>query len=486
MSLQEDFAKRNAWFNNRSSAIFPAHVSRNSDTRIVFLNYWLLKNNIDIVNCNLRIYDEDGVLAAFDEFRVSNMHNDISVRRLLDRLEFRGSIEVELISPENLRFPFPAVVAFYDSPTSISAVHSAGRLKNANEPATRQRQVETNWSCTLDDEVEPYFHLFNGNLTRPEPMAVRVTVHSLDTGAQVAAATFNTGITAPYASRYVHLSDCFPSSGLNNLQRKEIFLGVEIEGGEIFPRLVVGNYNRRLHHYSATHSYTWQTNESDFVIPQGNGVASFLPMINVPELDLSAISFPTNATAEVSATERRGALGAPCSPTGSVLNWKTGGDAAGALRIDMTEPGLRVYEIKDTAPSRLNVNYRYSVKGAGGREMTDLATGFKAAFYPPKRSHWGHGVLGDGFRTVLMFRNVSWQRGATKATRGLLTIFDTEGKTEQVVEIGSEAAAAVYLPGPTHGPRRSLSWFVQFEEPTVEAFWVAFREDGTICGEHAF
>ncbi len=161
-SLTRCFQERQSWFSNRSSAIFPVHLAQGTDTVIVFLDYWAIKNQLPGVNCLLRVYDSAGRLAGRTMRAVENAHNQISLRELLGEADFEGMVEVEFLSLRDLKFPFPGIMVFYRSGHHFSAVHASGRVRNSDEAYTPKYSVETNWTCRHTGARTPFVHLFNG------------------------------------------------------------------------------------------------------------------------------------------------------------------------------------------------------------------------------------------------------------------------------------------------------------------------------------
>jgi hypothetical protein len=487
MTLKEDYEKRTEWFNNRSSAIFPIHVGGSSDVRLTFLNYWKHRNFPGPVRCNLRVYEVSGMLAAFESFIVESMHNDISVSRLLKHGKFSGAIEIEFMSAENLRYPFPAVTAWYINDFAVSTVHSAGRLKNSNEPIRSRKQIETNWTCILNGQSEPFFHIFNGNLAKPDGLRAKLTAHSGRDGRPLVAQAFNTSIEAPFSSRIFRLSDCFSSAAMRELEEGEFFLGVELEHAETFPRLIVGNYCIDIDHYAVTHSYPWLSDAADIVGNDDDNVSNMMIMVTNEDLDLTATAFPTNVGANVTASQRSAVLnGIFTLRTNDTVSWRTGGDGAGICKFAPADLS-GIFEIRGCCPARINASYRYSVKGAPSRHATDIASQFKSAHYPPKYTHWGAVMLGNGFDTSLMLSNSSWNR-QSKQSEGVLKIFSAAQVFEQLVLIGPESAQSISLKKivDVGSQQQTVSWFPNMGQPTCGAFWFSYHPDGRICGDHAF
>lgn len=149
-----------------------------SDLRVVFLNYWLLKNDIPHVGVNFRVYDSTGVLKARQSLEKIENHNEVSVRDALlspagVTLPFDGMLEVEVVSAGNLAFPYPAILGVYEANGYFSSVHAAGRIKNPDEFKKPQRSQEINWSCSFECgahgsyAVAPFFHYFVGATPLP-------------------------------------------------------------------------------------------------------------------------------------------------------------------------------------------------------------------------------------------------------------------------------------------------------------------------------
>ena len=71
--------------------------------------------------------------------------------------------EAEIISLENLGFPFPALMIFVVDQVNhqVSCVHSAGRILNSNEQKKLKLYEETNWLAIQNDNFTPFFHIFN-------------------------------------------------------------------------------------------------------------------------------------------------------------------------------------------------------------------------------------------------------------------------------------------------------------------------------------
>ena len=209
-SLAKAFAARQEWYTNRASAVFPVRLRPGGDLIIGYLNYWLIKNRIGNVQRNIRLYNEAGELKGRQSHRVEGQGAAISMVEMFDlKSPFESMMEIEFIALENLRFPFPAVQAFYTDGQAISTVHSAGRNKNADEPGHQNtHSTETNWICKFGENVTPFFHVFSPG-AQDHPVDLEVSVYS-PKNCLLASHRFSAVSGLPFSSKLVALDSLFP------------------------------------------------------------------------------------------------------------------------------------------------------------------------------------------------------------------------------------------------------------------------------------
>lgn len=487
LPLEQRFIKHQGAFANRASTLFPVLITPSSDTIVVFLNYWKIKNRIENVSCFIRLYESNGRLVSRLSMVITENHNEISLAKLLGADNFEGLAEIEFTGDRNFSFAFPAIVAFFRSGDYYSAVHSVGRVRNSDEARTPARSNETNWTCKFAPGMTPFVTLFNGPRAGSLGEVV-ISVHDR-CGRRVAEKTTDFGLTAPFASRIVKLDEVFDVSGFDN----DHFISVNLPDDDFFPRLVVGNFHRDIGFVEATHSFYWSRLSDDTLRPEGAvDLLSFIPAPKIPELDLELVFFPTNATSNVTASVREQRSGDGLRETGRSLTFATGGPGAELWRYQVQpDTELVSFDFRNQElPARLNTSYRYSVRGSQARFCTDIATGAHSHVYPPKHSHWGHGLVSNDYETVVMLRNIAHRRVQAKTATAALSVYDTTGVVEtRTVMIPAESSTAVYLRDvskPTDGIK-TISWFLKVDDnPDVEAYWISFAQHGGICGEHAF
>jgi hypothetical protein len=484
-SLNQAFKDRKSFYANRTSAIFPVYFkSVKNDLILSWLNYWTIKNKIDAksIVVNLRIYTSDGVMILREILQLQAENNSISIRSFISQSVFSGMVEIEIVSASNLAFTFPAIIGFYKSGTLYSCVHSAGRFRGSDENQTPIVTEETNWTCKFDQHITPFFHYVNGN--RNENPKLIINLYTIK-GECVKSIKITESFNA-FASKMYFIDELFP----NFIFEYGMYVGVVCSNDSVFRRMVVGNYHKLLDHLEVTHSFPKQT-FNDFCPQNLNGHESFLAMYSDKSLNLKCRIFPTN-----------------CSNNFKILEGTQSFSDSTIVKLEETAKlpdGFGLLEQpKDVrlslfffnglkVPSRLNTNFLYTVRDVNSNFSTDIATGAKSNVYPPKFTHWGSGVFGNGYDFVLMIRNVNHNFDATNA-KGKLVFYGLDECIEHEIEIFGQAASKVTLSelmandSLINSPKvRIFSWLMRLDQPNCETIWVSYRlADGCVFGEHGF
>jgi hypothetical protein len=144
----------------RSSAIFWAINDEHLQTTISFSNYWRYKNSTDVqVLINLRNLSGELINRKVIDFENGYVCNYSPPD------DFEGSVEVEAFGARNMRIPYAAVMAVYESSGSISMVHSYARAYSQHE-IEDQRTVtngeESCWTLRDDDTNSSFSVVHNG------------------------------------------------------------------------------------------------------------------------------------------------------------------------------------------------------------------------------------------------------------------------------------------------------------------------------------
>lgn len=484
-SLREDFDLRKKFFTNRASAVFPIFFRKiDNDLFLVWLNYWTIKNHIDInsILVNLRIYDTGGDLITRAELKLHDHHNQVSIRDYISSVEFYGMVEIEIISTSNLKFVFPAISAVFRSGNYFSGVHSAGRIKGTDENQTPTPTEETNWSCKFNDQTTPFFHYING--TADEVAKLTITLYS-SVGETLDQVNLTENFSA-FGSKIYWIDEFFPASKCEN----GTFVGVKCFNNSVFRRMVVGNYHKDINHLEVTHSFPWQE-KVDLCATDKNGFESFLAMYTHEKLNLSCRVFPTNCDGGEFVIEQFEQKFSDNSLRASNDKNPLQNDHGTIVLPDDTK--FKLLGLRGAVPSRFNTNFIYNVKGPKNRFSTDIATGAKSCVYPPKHTHWGFGLFGSGYDFVVMIRNNNHERNSVE-TCGSISFYGFDQDMKFPISISAESSINFCLSDEVsnisdnvNGEARLFTWLLNLNQPSSETFWVSWRRsDGCIFGCHGF
>ena len=159
----------------RSSAIFWVKNDDHLRTTISFSNYWKYKNFIDVqVLINLRNLMGQIISRKVVKFDDSNVCN------YLPPDDFEGSVEVEVFSIKNLRIPYAAIMAVYESSESISMVHSYARAYSQHEiedGQTISNGEESCWTLRDDSQISSFSVIHNGPY-KQESQRIKLSVRN--------------------------------------------------------------------------------------------------------------------------------------------------------------------------------------------------------------------------------------------------------------------------------------------------------------------
>jgi hypothetical protein len=471
------------------------HLRSKTDLHIVYLNYWTVKNGVNRneLVINFRVYDSIGKAVLKISKEIGQTHNQVSIRSLLaeftdcDVNDFDGMVEVEIISLKNIQFPFPGIIGIYQAGALFSAVHAAGRVKNADEAHRIIYTEESNWTCKSGSDVTAFFHYFNGP-TLPQAKSISVKLRNRD-GMVVANRDVSIEHLPPFGSQLFFADDIYPGASFEN----DAFISVTLEHNSIFPRMVVGNYFRETNFLEVTHSFPLIEKEDYCPVRPEDDFQSILPAYTNRDLTLNLHVFPTNNKGIFSAVTASQQFESDHLQQGDMFA-KFNGEPSIPITYQLTsDEQFWCLQLKgEKVPSRINTSYRYRVKGTNGRYSTDIADGADSCVYPPKYRHWGYGFLEHEFETVVLIRNSTHQPKKTLPGNGILRIFSLDGEVSVPVKINAEGALSVNLS--EHMPRATaeltatpgfLSWMLEMDIPTCETFWISYRKsNGAIMGEH--
>lgn len=346
----------------RSSAIFA--VVPEARCTLSVLNYWAIKNGL-AVSLVFTERQSDGTLVQrtcveFNGSHVINYHPTNS----------SGSVEIEAFGHRNLRIPYAAVMAIYETETSISMVHSYGRNHSAAELEDGNAILEGREGCitvraAADVQTRTIFH--NGNIPVPEQRA-RLIVSSIS-GAE-REVEFDLPALAPYETAVFDVSELMPDFR-TLLGGADGWASLRFSNLSAFPRMLV-LWMAKDGTIQATHTnFDYSAFETD-EIEATRPAAVALPQLEPALHDLQLVIYPRCATG----TYRLGTGGNVALTRGGSVHRLTGGKDC---RAD-------VEAVDRNLPSRLVA--AVSGKTSEGALPFECSLGIIHERRPPKHFHW--------------------------------------------------------------------------------------------------
>ncbi|WP_136975407.1 hypothetical protein [Synechococcus sp. N26] len=261
ISQKENYANNHGFVPKSTSTMY--FNSKDSyNTILSVLNYFKYKNNIDIMAC-VSIRDLEGRLI---DRRIENFEQKsvLNINILEEYGDLEGSACFEFYSNKNLRIPYAAVIGYYFSETSCSAVHTYGRIYNEYEREdglTLTNSYEGNFSIRLyENEVWPEFIFHNGNtICKSQDAAIRVWSRD----EEIALKSYSLSEMKPFETKKIDLSRVI-TKDIDKAHKKEYCCSINYSTGGSFQRALVGN--KSLKEVQYTHSnFDYSAIDSDYL-----------------------------------------------------------------------------------------------------------------------------------------------------------------------------------------------------------------------------
>lgn len=307
----------------RGSAIFTVFSKRNLDTRILFMGYWIVKNNISELGLLITLRSQQGAIIhrKADEITTTSAR-EINIRDLLKEAEhfdedFIGSIELEIFSSRDLVFPYPAFVVNYYNGNGSSMVHTTGRIYNDIEDLRHNEEFlvkECGFDIFPGVDYDPFFTFVNGwSEYKETPLKIEIITGK---GA-VYVGEINIGETKPLETKLIKIKDFIPIDDLLNKQVGTIKIGHSLTG--FFPRFIAGNFSKSTGALSITHTYydnsdntsdsAYWSNENSHII---HDASVFVPLFIednwYTQLKIYPIYSPSNHTIDIEFFDQSGRI----------------------------------------------------------------------------------------------------------------------------------------------------------------------------------
>ena len=484
LSIKDTFKVRDKWYNEKSSTIFPIYLNKNNDQILVFQNYWKWKNKLEGIKFILTLRNENSIVRKQIKINI-NYHNELSVKKLFNiKKNFLGQLECSIESSHNLKFPYPALLMFYKNKFGyLSSVHSAGRHIN-NKENMSCKFYESNFYCLMNDEFSPVIHFFCGNELNKKNNFIELIFFD-EKNSLIFKKKLRNFFPKPYCSKIIFLEKHLNKSEIKKIYDKIFFIKIKFHIPNIFGRLVVGNYDKKNDALFLTHTFRVFNSKKNNLISSNKKYNStgFIPLMNSYPLNLTAKSYPTNATSNSKFKEYILKQNRTYETGSGII--KTGANSKNIFEIKNNKNEYRIIEFKNSIPDRVNVELNYSLNNS--RHPTDIADGVKICHQPRKISYWGHGVSLKNYRTFIIIGNYSNLNKEMIDEKVSLIIFSKNKNIQKNFLLKKKTMKIIKLKNlESKLGSDFFSWRINSKKANLSIYWISFNEEGSICGDHAF
>ena len=488
-SIKETFLSRSQWVNNRASAVFPCYINDKNDQVITFQNYWLWKGKISELDIFITLIDGNSSFKMKKRVSVTE-HNEIFIKKLFKIEKFEGLINFEVLSKHNLRFAFPAIYCFYlNNNGLISCVHSGGRILNDNEVNNSSNFNETNFLCKLDNNFEPFFHIFKGPIKEKGKKLIELEVKNKKNKKLFKVKKY-VELKKPYSSKIYFLSNFLKNRELKKLYKKEFFLIIRHSEKNIFGRLVAGNYDKKNDALFTTHTLNSYQNKNfdDKISPIKNYSSNiFLSLMSDRNLQLETRVYPTNQDFKIKFDIKKiNPVNKPLKKIKLKENIQSGSRGE-IFTKKILNRNLTLLYTNKKVPGRIYVSHNYSFKGC--RHPTDMGLSFNNTNMPEKRVHWGQLFIKKGTKSILFIRNISHKKeNLNNPSKCTLEFFNNSFSKKKKFKINKNSFKILNFNNNLNKINSDfISWKLFANEGNLEVVWLSLnKQKGSICGDHSF
>ena len=484
LNIKKTFKDRKKWINTRSSTVFPVYINLKNDQILVFQNYWKWKNKIDNIDFIVTLRKPNSQIFAQKKI-VVKLHNEISIKKFFKVKNFIGQAECQILSNENLKFPYPALMLFYRNSNGYqSTVHSAGRHVNSNEGG-HSLYSESNFLSKMDNDFTPVIHMFCGKVYIKNKNFIDLKFYN-EKKIIILKKRIKDIFSKPYSSKILFLKKHLNKKELKKIFNKKFYLQINFDIPYIFGRLIVGNYDKKNDALFLTHTFRVHNSRKKNLIKLQKEYVStgYLPLLNCEPLKLVARSYPTNANCNTQYNELT--LKNNNLVFAGKRSIKTGGKGAPIFEKFLnSNEQFKILLFKKVIPDRLNVEFNYYLKNS--RHPTDIADGVRTCYHPLKKSHWGHGIAKNDYQTYIFIVNHSNNLKENNNEKIHIEIFSNSKKITKNLLIKKSSHQVLKLNNLKKITKSDyFSWRVLPKKTNLNIYWVSFNKKGSITGDHSF
>jgi len=352
----------------RSSAIFWVKNSKQLKTTISFSNYWKFKNSTDVyILLNLRKLNGDLVARKVIDFEAKAVCN------FSPPIDFEGSVEVEAFSNKNMRIPYAAIMAVYESTDSISMVHSYARAYSQHEiedGRTISVGEESCWTLRDTDDLSSFAVIHNGPTNQTEQL---VDIAIRNSEGKELVHQFKLEALQPYQTKIIE-----PKNYFNNLTEwldgkpGNGRLSFKLSGS--FTRMLCATKTNDDNQLQVTHSnFNYTAHDTDF-ITEGD-IRAYMKTPNVDsDFNQEIVVYPDSAEGNYQSTSNEVTQK---FQTGDIHRMIFDSNAAQAVEFSREDGNL---------PTRIVTALRLNSKNS--QLPAECSLGVVHHKEPKKNSHW--------------------------------------------------------------------------------------------------
>ncbi len=290
----------------RASSIFFVYVDTQVNTHISFMHYWKEKNKNEAVSILVTLRNSEGKKIYRDFLILNELVYQFDAKKILTgkiakevALPFFGSFEIEIHSINDLKYSFPAIEVFYETPDGVSFVHSNQRVFNDLQDEDRNASLNP-WQTGFDIFADSGFlTVINGPRNVRQS---RVQLEIFNHQNEAMKTNLDLGDLSPYSARLVFIKDV---PKIKPFLKNEVgFCKVNFDTAGIFSRIACGNFLDDKSRLSVTHSYYDCSQQPDYLetkhLDRGKEYACFLPFNLVKDIELDLIFYPIYSPSRLS------------------------------------------------------------------------------------------------------------------------------------------------------------------------------------------
>tara|TARA_Y100000739_G_scaffold228951_1_gene242147 strand:- start:319 stop:1737 length:1419 start_codon:yes stop_codon:yes gene_type:complete len=406
INQQENF-KSNFGYCLRSSSIFfiPQEPVK---TLFIFGDYWKFKNNLEVfVLASYR--DMDGNLVK----RVKVNFIDKMVVELECPQGLFGSCEIEAFSTKDLKIPYSAIMAVYESKESISMVHSYSRVYSQQEIEDKKIIIDGKegcWNLRDNDEVESFAVLHNGfNTLKEQEIQISIQNHK----GEKRSVKNKLKELKPYETFLIYPNLYFDDLS-EFLDGQEGSASINFHLATSFTRLLICWQKKNKTELQVTHSnFNYSLHETDLIDCEYNYGHMIIPRLEDSK-DLYAIIYPEK------------------SPGKYIVSSQN-------IKIKHVYKNLEIFKVNNqnlkferqdgNLPSRLVTALKIESKKQSVLPC-ECSLGIIHKLRPEKRFHWG--IFSQKFKSKIIITAIEDIYGKPKQTNLCLRVYSQ--KTARIIE----------------------------------------------------